>query len=46
MCGTIKEIARNQNIKPSTVTFYLTNAYKRRIETRKSKDYIEVFRID
>ena len=33
--GTIKEIAKNQNILIETVKFYATDAYKRKLAKRK-----------
>ena len=45
MYGTIKEISERQNVQERTIMFYLTDAYKRRIKARNSKNYIEVFRL-
>ncbi|MBN2878673.1 MAG: hypothetical protein JXN65_03490 [Clostridia bacterium] len=33
--GTIKELAKKNNVKEATIKFYGTNSYKRRVEKRQ-----------
>lgn len=42
--GTVDEIARKRNIKPSTVSYYATASYEKRVEKYKSP--IIVIKID
>jgi len=44
MIGTIDEIAKAYNIKPSTVRFYASSSYKKRREN--NKDYLVLVEIE
>lgn len=37
--GTIREIAKNLNIKENTVRYYSAPAYRRKVEKRKNGKY-------
>lgn len=36
--GTVRELAKQLNVKPGTIKFYLTPAYQRRLAKRKTLD--------
>lgn len=37
-CGSIDQVADELGVKPNTIKFYLTPAYRRRLESRGSAD--------
>lgn len=44
--GTVYEIAKDLGIKVDTVKYYGCNAYKRKIEKRKSKIFRELIELE
>ncbi|NFA60077.1 hypothetical protein EXM63_02455 [Clostridium botulinum] len=44
--GTIKEIAEKFNVQQSTIKYYFTNAYKRKLYKRKVKNARELVALD
>lgn len=44
--GTIKEIAEKFNVQQSTIRYYLTNAYKRKLAKREAKNVRELVELD